>query len=228
MIITFISDTHTKHKDLNLPGGDLLIHSGDIMNDGNNIKDVISFLNWFSTQKYTEVIFIAGNHDRMFESNPHQIKEILNTYIAVNYLEDDWVNVNGVTIYGSPWQPAFGNWAFNLPRLGIQLEYVWNNMPTNTDILVTHGPPAGHLDIPGESRYNSSNVGVGCELLRSRVDLIKPKIHVFGHIHGSYGYKFSNNTHFFNAAVLNENYNLTNKPITIDWDILTNTLDFIK
>jgi Icc-related predicted phosphoesterase len=222
--ITFISDTHTQHKKLSLPGGEILIHSGDIMNSGWNLSDITDFLKWFENQNYNELIFIAGNHDRLFETDPLDVKEILERYSFITYLEDDWAEINGIKIYGTPWQPEFYNWAFNLPRRGHELEEKWSKIPNDTDILITHGPPQGHLDTSGPP-YNQPLLG--CELLRVRVDEIKPKIHVFGHIHGSFGYKESDGTHFINASVLNENYKTVNNGITVDWDHKTNEIKFI-
>lgn len=225
MIITFISDTHTKHRycEDDLPGGDLLIHAGDLMNSGYDENDVWEFLGWFDKQEqYKSHVFIAGNHDRFFENNPDNLKNILREYPYLTYLQDQFYNVDGVKIYGSPWQPAFFDWAFNLPRNGEDLREKWFWIPSDTDILITHGPAWGHLDV---TPYG--NLNVGCELLRVRVDELKPKIHVFGHVHSGYGYKFHNGTHFFNASVLNERYNYKNKPITIDWDVEHNTINFI-
>jgi Icc-related predicted phosphoesterase len=222
--ITFISDTHTKHRMLDLPGGDILIHSGDLMNSGYNLNDVHDFLMWFEKQDYKELIFIAGNHDRMFENHPIRMDEILEGFPSITYLEDDWVDVDGIKIYGSPWQPEFYNWAFNLPRGGEDIEEKWSMIPPDTDILITHGPPQGHLDISG-APYNEPNLG--CEMLRIYVDNIIPKIHVFGHIHGSGGYKKDNGIHFVNAAVLNERYEQVTNGITVDWDPETNSIDFI-
>ena len=128
----------------------------------------------------------------------------------------------GIKIYGSPWQPEFCNWAFNLPRTGLELQEKWENIPKDTDILITHGPPWGHLDVV---RGRTDNLG--CELLRQRVDEIKPKIHVFGHIHSGYGYKFENETHFINASVLNESYIYKQSPVSIEWNKEKNTLNFI-
>jgi Icc-related predicted phosphoesterase len=224
MRITFISDTHTKERDLMLPGGDVLIHGGDIMNSGWNYADVMNFLKWFVSQDYDELIFIAGNHDHRFETNPLDIKAILEKYPLVTYLEDNWVEVNGVKIYGSPWQPEFYNWAFNLPRNGWELEQKWKDIPEDTDILITHGPPQGHLDTSGPP-WNQPNLG--CELLRVRVDELKPKIHVFGHIHGSAGHKEYGGTHFINASILNEDYVQVNDGVTFDWDPETNEVTFI-
>jgi len=231
MRITFISDTHTKHRNItpDLPGGDLLIHAGDIMNSGYDENDIWEFLQWFESQnQYKSQVFIAGNHDRFFENKPSETKNILVEYPYVSYLQDcplTYVNEEGTEsckIYGSPWQPEFYHWAFNLPRNGEDLKEKWFWIPSDTDILVTHGPPWGHLDV---TPYG--NLNVGCEVLRERIDVIKPKIHVFGHIHSGYGYKFHNGTHFFNASVLNERYNYENKPITIDWNQEHNTIKFI-
>ena len=223
MKVTFISDTHTKQRYVNLPGGDLLIHAGDIMNSGYSKHDITKFCEWFEAQDYKHKIFIAGNHDRMFENHPLESETIVKGY-TVTYLQDEEIMTDGVKLYGTPWQPEFYNWAFNLPRTSKELEEKWNAIPKNTDILITHGPPQGHLDISGPP-HNEGNLG--CELLRVKVDEQPPKIHVFGHIHGSYGYKFHNGTHFINAAVLNERYDQVNQPLTVDWDTETNELTFI-
>ena len=228
MRITFISDTHTKHRQLELPGGDLLIHAGDLMNSGYSQYEIKDFCKWFEAQDYDNCVFIAGNHDRLFEDEPELVKEIVDEH-GVDYLQDNELVIGeewetGVKIWGSPWQPEFYNWAFNLPRCGDALKKKWDAIPKDTDILITHGPPQGHLDVSGPP-YNEPNLG--CELLRVKVDEQPPKIHVFGHIHGSWGYKFHNGTHFINAAVLNEGYEVVNKPLTIDWDPETNELTFI-
>jgi predicted phosphodiesterase len=230
MRITLISDTHTKHRNItpDLPGGDLLIHAGDIMNSGYDENDIWEFLQWFESQdQYKSQIFIAGNHDRLFENNFDKVKNILIEYPYISYLWDNaltYINEEAnesCKLYGSPWQPEFYHWAFNLPRNGEDLKEKWFWIPKDTDILITHGPPFGHCD---EAPYGGH---VGCELLRERVDEFPPKIHVFGHIHAGYGYKFHNGTHFFNASVLNERYNYENKPFTFDWNPETNEIEFI-
>lgn len=234
MRITLISDTHTKHHELSwdstdLPGGDLLIHAGDLMNSGRSEIDIHSFCEWFeSLNQYEHKVFIAGNHDRMFENYPEKAMQIVNSYKWINYLQDDWIKVGDdremVKIYGSPWQPEFYSWAFNLPKGGPELASKWEAIPADTDILITHGPPQDHLDMSGPP-YNEPHLG--CALLREKVDEQPPKIHVFGHIHGGYGYKFYNGTHFFNASILNERYDYVNKPVTFDWDPKTNEITFL-
>jgi Icc-related predicted phosphoesterase len=236
MKVTVISDSHGKHNRLNddLPGGDLLIHAGDFMNAGYYKTEAIEFFNWFNAiDNYTDKIFIAGNHDRLMETDPEWVRSYLNDYSTIDYLQDEQITLyfdgpNGehpednVRIYGSPWQPEFYNWAFNLPRNGEEMKARWDAIPTNTDILVTHGPPFGYLDVPG-----GQHIQVGCEMLRYRVDEIRPKIHVFGHIHGSHGYYFNGHTHFFNAAVLDERYSYTNLPFTFEWNQTTNEIEWL-
>jgi predicted phosphodiesterase len=229
MKITFISDTHNKHNQVtsSLPGGDLLIHAGDISSMGHK-HEIQQFCKWFnSLENYTVKVFIAGNHDFGFQTEPKMAKEIVGFYKWIDYLQDDFLGYgvdteNYVKIYGSPWQPEFNGWAFNLPKDGWELEQAWEEIPDDTDILVTHGPAFGYLDtIMGQ--YDN----LGCELLTKRIKTIKPKIHVCGHIHSGYGYVFDGDTHFINASVLDEQYQYTQKPLTVEWDPVTNKLEFI-
>ena len=229
MKITFISDTHNKHKQIteDLPGGDLLIHAGDISSRGYK-HEIQQFCKWFdSLGNYTVKTFIAGNHDFGFEKEPEMTKDIVGSYKDIVYLQDSFLGYgvdleNYVKIYGSPWQPEFHNWAFNLPKGGSEIERKWNNIPDDTDILITHGPAFGYLDtIMGQ--YDN----LGCELLTKRIKTIKPKIHVCGHIHSGYGYVFDGDTHFINASVLDERYQYTQKPLTVEWEPETNKLEFI-
>jgi len=226
--ITFISDTHTKHDKVSgfLTGGDILVHAGDLTGRG-YITEIENFMKWYDNiNNYDTKVFIAGNHDFGFQDDNQKLRGLLTGYKTIDYLEDDLMMVGEdyetmIKIWGTPWQPEFHNWAFNLPR-GEKLKEKWDMIPVDTDILITHGPPFGKLDyIPYDS------VNVGCEELMKRVEEIKPKIHVFGHIHEGYGYVFDGNTHFINAAVLNGRYEFRNKPITVDWDPETNELEFV-
>ena len=226
MKITFISDTHNKHKVItqHLPGGDLLIHAGDISSMGYE-HEIREFCKWFNNiDNYTHKVFIAGNHDWGFQINTEKVKEILGFYENITYLQDNEVLVGEdmVNVYGSPWQPEFYNWAFNLPRQGVELKEKWDNIPTNTDILITHGPAYGYVD-----KVIGKTENLGCELLTERIKELKPKIHVCGHIHTGYGYTFDGDTHYINASVLNESYVYHNKPLTIEWNPKTNEIEFL-
>lgn len=228
MKITAISDTHTRHRycEADLPGGDLLIHAGDFMNGGHHQREATEFFDWFTSIKgYDKKVFIAGNHDRLLENDPTWSTLTIKDYERIIYLQDEGLALYdmdkdaSVKIWGSPWQPEFNNWAFNLPRNGEEMKAKWDAIPEDTDILITHGPPFGHLDIPG-----GQSIRVGCEMLRYRVDEIKPKIHIFGHIHGSAGYYYNGHTHYINAAILNEQYLYANLPVTFEWEPTTNKI----
>ena len=226
MKITLISDTHNKHKLItdDLPGGDLLIHAGDISSMCYE-HEIREFCKWYnSLDNYTNKVFIAGNHDWGFQINTEKVKEILDFYGNITYLQDNEVLVGEklVSVYGSPWQPEFYNWAFNLPRKGDELKEKWDNIPSNTDILITHGPAYGYVD-----KVIGTVENLGCELLTERIKQIKPKIHVCGHIHSGYGYTFDGDTHYINASVLNESYVYYNRPLTIDWNPNTNEIEFL-
>lgn len=233
MRITVISDTHLKHKQCqqDLPGGDLLLHAGDISSMGYR-HEIMQFLEWYSRlHQYDTKVFVAGNHDWGFQDIPEEVKQILSEYPNVAYLQDD-MHLLGedyddyekrVKVWGSPWQPEFNGWAFNLPRNSAQIWEKWLLIPENTDILVTHSPAYGKLDT---TEWNRS-MPLGCEMLAQRIAQVKPKIHVCGHIHSGYGYHFDGTTHFFNAAILGESYQYQNKPLTFDWDKETNEIKFV-
>ena len=232
MRITLISDTHSKHKriDQDLPGGDLIIHAGDVMNSGYVPSELVDFCGWYdSLSQYNAQVFIAGNHDRMFENLPEAAMQIVNSHKWITYLQDSSMIYTtedlkqSCKIYGSPWQPEFRNWAFNLPRDGAKLELKWAIIPPDTDILVTHGPAWGTGDmVMGEHDH------LGCRLLAERIHQIKPKIHVCGHIHSGRGYYFDGDTHHFNASILGERYTYDYEPFTFEWDQATNEIQFIK
>ena len=175
----------------------------------NEIKD---FLEWFDGIKgYEHKIFIAGNHDFGFQDNPNLCAKLLQDYPTVTYLEDSSVIVDGIKIYGSPWQPRFYNWAFNVDR-GWDIAQKWEKIPQDTDILITHGPLHGILD----STYTGQRVG--CEDLYKKVMEIKPKVHCSGHIHYDYGMKEIDGMTFINACNLGEDYMYQNGPITLDFE----------
>jgi len=210
--ITFISDTHTKHRELtkDLPGGWMIIHCGDISNRG-YISEINEFTEWFSHLPYEHKIFIAGNHDFGFEDVRHYNDPAPIIPDGVIYLEDEMVEIDGIKIYGSPWQPRFYNWAFNVDR-GEAIAKKWKLIPGDADIVVTHGPVFGILD------DTVQGLRVGCEDLYQRIMDIKPKIHACGHIHYGYGLKDHDGITFVNASSLGERYTYDNKPIVLDYD----------
>lgn len=199
---------------IEVPSGDVLIHAGDFSSTG-RLEECQAFREWMDSFPHKQKIVIAGNHDITmqqdyyvqlgmnmfhraltlndgFDPVPYATKS--RALIATNgpnytYLEDNECKLNhpvtqaetALSVYGSPWQPEFYNWAYNLPR-GAALREKWEMIPTHTDVLITHGPPHGILD------RASDGFLCGCqdmlEIVRTRV---KPRLHVFGHIHEGYG-----------------------------------------
>ena len=234
MRIVCISDTHTLHKGMSheIPSGDVLIHAGDISNRGGE-KDVTEFIHWFQNiGDFDTKIFVSGNHDHCFEqvNRPHHKRDYdwLRNLMSpenlaqsdVYYLEDNSMTIEypefskPIKFYGSPWQPWFYDWAFNLPRMGHELYEKWNNIPKDTDVLITHGPPNGFGDLVNNWRQPNSNVG--CELLRNKIEELNLTLNVFGHIHEGYGVYNNGKTTFVNASICTPDYRPTNKPIIID------------
>lgn len=202
-----IADTHGKHSDLALSSGDILIHAGDISMMGKK-EEVSAFLTWFEKQDFEHKILIAGNHDFYFErESDEDIQHLLPKNIV--YLKDSGVKINGLNFWGSPISPWFFNWAFNRHR-GDPIKKHWDLIPIDTDILITHGPIYKTLDTTVDGQH------VGCKDLYNKVQEIKPKVHICGHIHEAYGTVDKDGTKFINASVLNVNYQLTNSPIEFE------------
>ncbi|VTU01863.1 metallophosphoesterase : 239AB OS=Microscilla marina ATCC 23134 GN=M23134_04270 PE=4 SV=1: Metallophos [Gemmataceae bacterium] len=189
MRIVCVSDTHARHHLTEVPDGDVLVHAGDITRRG-KLEDVESFNRWLGSLPHRHKVVICGNHDFCFQERPAEARARVTNAI---YLEDSGCEIEGVTFYGSPWQPYFGGWAFNLPR-GEELARVWAKIPAGVDVLITHGPPAGILD------RNRTGELCGCRDLFERVFEVKPRLHVFGHIHESSGRTEHDGIVFVNAS----------------------------
>lgn len=211
MNLVCISDMHSLHPSKPIPNGDVLVVAGDFCNKG-YYMDVLKFNSFLKGLPHKNKVVIAGNHDIIFEEDLNLAKSLLDD--SIHYLQDSEVVIDGVKFYGSPWQPEFFNWSFNLPR-GEKLKEKWDMIPVDTDILITHGPPKGILDT---IKKDSNNLG--CEDLWNTVKRIKPKVHIFGHIHGGHGvlkHSWVNgfSTTFINASICTERYRPINKPIEV-------------
>ncbi len=204
MRLVCISDTHSQHERLVLPEGDVLIHAGDATRRGTE-RELRAFNDWLGTLPHRHKIVIAGNHDFGFQERSGAAGWMTNA----RYLQDRGVVLDGVRFYGSPWQPWFHDWAFNLPR-GAALDAVWERIPEGTDVLVTHSPPFGTLDATVHGEH------VGCEALAAHVTRLQPRVHVFGHIHEGYGVVERDGTRFVNASTCDVRYQPVNAPIVVD------------
>lgn len=209
MKITFISDTHGKHKHpkLQIPESEIIVHAGDFTSMG-KLEEVTDFLKWYSELPHTHKVLIGGNHDFLLEKNSFLFQSLLPDNIT--YLENESIEIEGIKIWGSPITPWFYDWAFNRNR-GEDIQRYWKQIPDDIDILVTHGPPYNQGDRTARGER------VGCEDLLKKVLQIKPKYHVFGHIHEAYGITENEHTTFINASCLNLQYYMVNTPVCIDF-----------
>lgn len=217
MKILAISDTHNQHPSIpkefisNEDGSiDIIIHAGDMTSSGRK-SEITPFLYWFNNLPFKNKILIAGNHDFWLESaTSEEIAQLLSNYTGITYLNDSGVEIDGIKFWGSPVQPWFYNWAFN--RVDETIKPHWDMIPLDTNILITHGPIKGYLDIT--MRGDST----GCPYLRDKIfELKELKAHICGHIHEGYGRdEMFNGVQLINASLLNHAYYMTNEPILIE------------
>lgn len=179
-----ISDSHSYHYLLKTPENiDLVIFSGDESNYyevSKNEAEAWNFINWFKKLPIPNKIFIAGNHSAAIAKGRITKKDFDEANII--YIENDYITIEGIKIFGSPLTPTFNNWYFMKNRS--KLDDVWKIVHEDVDIMVTHGPPKGVLDLS----YNINNKLEFCgdkALLRHVTERIKPKLHLFGHVHNS-------------------------------------------
>ena len=218
------------------------------------IKISCCSIKWFNgIDNYTHKVFIAGNHDLMFQSEklfrkksewfdrveydteatdgkPKWLVEFLTSELNPNvyYLENSSLTIDQIKIWGSPYSPSFGyGWAFNVDR-GHDAAMIWNSIPMDTDVVITHSPIYGYND-----RAANNNQNVGCSELYHRMHEVKPHLHFAGHIHEAYGYGTIpykdewGDIYTFNGSTCNLRYEAINNPITFDYDFSTRELNFI-
>lgn len=196
MKILHLSDTHGCHHQLrNLPEADVLVHSGDFCMVGSE-AEAIDFLNWFCDLPYKHKIFICGNHDDCLDgANINGLDD------NVHYLYNSGIEINGLKFYGVPM--FFSDCISNR-----QIKH-YANIPEDTDVLITHCPPYGILDLDGKTNYGSK------ELL-TEISAIPLEVHLFGHIHAQHGIKIFNGIIFSNGAIMNAGYSELSEPSIIE------------
>jgi len=209
MKLVCISDTHSMHRRIPaIPDGDVLIHAGDSLGQG-TLENIEELNEWLGTLPHRHKIVIAGNHDWAFQETPVLARQALTNAI---YLEDSGSEIEGVRFWGSPWTPTFMDWAFMLDR-GEPLYQKWKQIPDNTDVLITHGPPH---KIGDEVSLGFKCQNVGCVHLRDRIYTLSLKAHIFGHIHEGYGEYQQGRAKLINASTCIARYEPRNAPIVIE------------
>ena len=172
------------------------------------MENTVDFSSWLSALPHKHKVVVAGNHDEIAEKMPQAVKECLSRSACI-YLEDSSIEIDGVIFYGSPWTPEFMDWSF-MKRRGQEIAEVWDKIPDNIDILITHGPPVGIRD-------NVNGVPQGCSDLLCRLQSLNFKAHIFGHIHEEYGMSaVSVGPFFINASICTGSYEPINAPICFE------------
>lgn len=199
--ILHLSDTHGQHKNLkSLPEADVIVHSGDFTFAGSE-EEAYDFMNWFCNLPYKHKIFIAGNHDMCMYGADH----IDGLSRNVHYLYNNSVVIDGIKFYGIP--------MFMEDCMDGNLDVFINNIPDDTDVLITHMPPKGTCDL---ANYGKGPEHRGNDTLAELLKKLHPTCHLFGHEHDAYGKTIKENVIYSNACVVDSRYNLINNPTIIN------------
>jgi len=191
LTIVAMSDTHELHREIDVPFGDLLIHAGDFTMFSRSAAAILDFNEWLGELPHRFKLVVPGNHEFFLAEDPSRRSLISNATVLVN----EGVEIMGLKIWGSPTTLAMGG-AFSLSSAKDR-RMLYSQIPDDTDVVITHGPPYGILD-----HSPCLNFHQGCRELRDAVLRVKPLLHVFGHIHGVHDVVSNENTVFVNAALL--------------------------
>jgi predicted phosphohydrolase len=203
--LVLLSDTHQLHRQVDVPTGDILIHAGDFTMFGRTKADITDFLDWLKGLPHRHKILVPGNHEFLLEANLSGRFVLGDAQVLI----DAGIEIEGLRIWGSPVTPLLGG-AFGL-SLAADREEIYAQIPKDIDVLVTHGPPFGILDSDP-----ASGLHAGCRQLLDGVTGLKPKLHVFGHIHGAYGVFQTARTTFVNASLVGVDACLENAPFVFE------------
>jgi Icc-related predicted phosphoesterase len=202
ILITLISDTHLLHGEVEIAPCDLLIHAGDICFMSRGDRELEDFNDWLGKQPASHKIVVAGNHDTPIWAEPKKWRRRLSNAIL---LLNEGVTIDGLRIWGSP-VTSLADVPFGIPDQAERAR-LYSTIPDDIDILITHSPPAGVLD-----------GGQGCAPLRHAVMRLKPRLHVFGHVHSAHGTRPTTHTLFVNASMLDEDGAPSRQPIRLRLD----------
>lgn len=223
MRIVAFADTHQFHDELVVPDGDIAVCAGDVGRAG-DVNEIQSFLTWFQALPHRHKLFVPGNHDGCLQRTSTALRA---AFPGITFLIDAGVVIEGVSFWGSPWTPVFHDWAFMLPR-GEALAARWALIPDAVDVLITHGPPQRVLDDVSSYRHGAPLLDdgdttgdlavddrfAGCADLKARVAVVRPRLHLFGHIHNQRGVKVDDGITFVNCST----WECEKPPMIIDID----------
>jgi Icc-related predicted phosphoesterase len=205
MKIACISDTHMQHRQLEISSCDILIHAGDFLRTGKR-EEVCDFFDWFENQPARYKLLVSGNHDRKVQKKLEEHNIILN---SVTFLHDSGIKIENLNFWGSSCSSCASTFIKSLKGEEDDKETIaYSMIPSGTDVLITHHPPKGILDSTSHHGYSNGNLS-----LLKKVLQIKPKLHVFGHVHLRQGILKNTDTTFINSALVNDEEELIFKPI---------------
>ena len=206
MRIVIISDTHGGHEELGDLCGDVLIHCGDVEHLFRKDDQAIEKIDdWFGRQQFDHVLCTGGNHDLTLERHVQAGKQPFRNAL---FLHDTELVIDGIKFFGAPWVPHLEKHAFFADERA--LDEAWSRIPNDVDVLITHTPPAGVLDV------SSRGATLGCKLLARRLKAVKPVLHCFGHVHASAGSRVRGGTTYVNASSVNSSFEITVAPFECD------------
>ena len=202
--LVLISDTHELHREVTVPCADLLLCSGDFTMFSRSLRAIVDFNDWLGELPHKHKILVPGNHETFIQTDASNRSLLSNAVVLVN----EGVEIEGLRIWGSPVTAGFG------PAFGIsspeERRRLYAKIPNDTDILITHGPPFGRLDCDPRS-----NVHQGDRELFEAVKRVRPKLHLYGHIHAGYGVEEFEQTTFVNAALLGPGGDIDKAPVVL-------------
>jgi len=210
--IVCIADLHEHLVDI--PACELLLIAGDVSfafkGDLHAKQAFLSgdFKDWLEQVPAEEIVLVAGNHDQSIEAFG------LPDGLRCHYLQDEGIELFGLKLWGTPWQPWFYDWAFNAPRRGGEffLASKFDLVPADTDILVAHGPPRGYGD---RTVRPGGHVHVGSTAMTETLERVQPRLMVCGHIHPAYGSYRLGYTEIINASLVDDEYRPVNPVVQV-------------
>jgi len=205
--IVLTGDTHGRHRDLSVPAGDLLIHTGDFTIFSQSLQGIEDLNSWLGEQSHPHKVLVPGNHEFALVALTNR-GLIDNAILLIN----ETIEIMGLRIWGSPTTPMHDG-AFGISN-DSERERIYSHIPDGTDIVITHGPPFGLLDGAEGTKEH-----LGCRQLLNAVCRVQPTIHVFGHVHAGYGTTMFADTLFANAASAGPDGNLIHPPIIVDLEM---------
>jgi Icc-related predicted phosphoesterase len=205
MDLVIISDTHELHREVEVPAGDLLIHAGDFTMFSKSYRQIEDYNDWLGELPHRWKLVVPGNHEFFLEADPTRRALLDNATVLI----EEAVTIAGLKIYGSPMTPLYGG-AFGKSSAADRAKH-WARIPAGTNILITHGPPFGILDL---SHGQSERMG-DPELLTRVRQLKSLLLHSFGHVHGGYGMVEEGQVMFVNAALMGLQGELDHPPVVL-------------